>query len=141
MHNMNTLNNNEEKKARIAKERELVLSKAQNSLSTIFYFNLEETYKHERPIRTLQRGAKLELDNRRDEIIVKYGLHIIGKIPKDFIQEISESLMRSHSYQVTVLNILGRDGMDYQTTTVIDNNEEKILKHLGVEILIEFPMA
>lgn len=137
----NNVSRNEEKKKRLSEEREFILSKANNRLSTVFYFNLDETYKHERTIRTLQRGANLELAKHHDEIVVKSGLHIIGKIPEDVIQEVTQLFSERRSYQVTILSILGRDGIDFQTTSTIDGNQEKIVKHLGVEILIEFPMA
>lgn len=131
---------NDEKYKRISQEREHILSKAQKSLSTIFYCNLDDTFKHERTIRTLQRGAKLELDQHHDEILAKSGFHIVGKIPKNIEKEINQLFLERRSYKATILSILGRDGFEYQTSTIMENGQEKVVKHLGIEILIEFPI-
>lgn len=131
---------NQEKNKKVTEERALILLQAEKRLSTVFYFNLEDTFKHERTIRTLQRGAELELGMQRDELIVKSSFHMIGKIPSNVQPEITKLLKEKRRYHVTVLNILGRDGTNYESTTIIEGNQEKIVKHLGVEILIEFPI-
>lgn len=131
---------NDEKNKRISQERELILSKANNSLSSVFCCNLDHTFKHERTIRTLQRGAKLELALHHDEILVKSGFHIVGKIPKDVEKDIKQLFLENRSYKATILSILGRDGFEFQTTSIVENGQEKVIKHLGIEILIEFPI-
>jgi hypothetical protein len=130
----------EEKYKRIAKDREQILSKANKNLSTVFCLILDHTFKNERIIRTLQRGTKLELNKHHNEIEVKSGFHIVGTIPLDAVKEINQLILERRSYNAIILSILGRDGTNFQTSTVIENGQEKIIKHLGIEILIEFPM-
>ncbi|RIJ64273.1 hypothetical protein [Rummeliibacillus sp. POC4] len=71
---------------------------------------------------------------------MKSGFHIVGSIPENAAKEINQLMSERRSYNAIILSILGRDGTDFQTSTIIENGQEKTIKHLGIEILIEFPM-